>query len=63
MSYTLLLPQLWNQSDPNTLCPPWYKDGGDDGGTPGFKCSCQLVAVDFAQFLFPSPQRLSSNVM
>lgn len=30
-------------------------EGGDDGGTPGFKCSCQLVAVDFAQFLFPSP--------
>jgi len=30
MSYTLLLPNLWNQSDPNTLCPPWYKE------TPGW---------------------------
>lgn len=30
VSYTQLLPRLWNQSDPNTLCPPWYEE------TPGW---------------------------
>lgn len=25
VNYALLLPKLWNQTDPNTLCPPWYK--------------------------------------
>ncbi|CAJ1351537.1 unnamed protein product [Effrenium voratum] len=24
--YAELLPKLWNQADPNTMCPPWYKD-------------------------------------
>ena len=25
VNYLSLLPRLWKQWDPNTLCPPWYK--------------------------------------
>ncbi|CAK9018051.1 unnamed protein product [Durusdinium trenchii] len=26
VNYVELLPRLWDQWDPNTLCPPWYED-------------------------------------
>eukprot|EP00435_Cladocopium_sp_Y103_P068341 s1049_g31.t1 len=48
MSYTLLLPQLWNQSDPNTLCPPWYKEGRRMGSDADVSWS----AASYARFFF-----------
>ena len=31
VNYVELLPRLWDQWDPNTLCPPWYEDRWERG--------------------------------
>ena len=64
MSYTLLLPNLWNQSDPNTLCPPWYKDGGRGQWSDAWVQICSHAAVSYLWILHSIfPSEIKSNVI